>query len=439
MKIPMKKIDLKNDKYVLSISFANYLKGISGMAKVLMEHQIMYNEQNISYVNLFIVKKYLFKERITAFCYYGLVIDGNYQGIYTIEQIINLLYKFNNDNKILLDIHFHHFLYIKIKHLYKLLEHVSYAPVKVFLHDYYTICWNYTLLDSNKEYCGPSGISESKCSDCAFYKRSRNRTQEIRNFLFSYINRITVIAPSEIVRQIWLITYPQFKSRTIVILHQKEIGKYTGNLSQIPPNQKIKIGFLGMPAEHKGWDVWKDIVRKYKDTDQYEFIVFNSSDDMYENMEKVKIKYSSSNLNVMTEALRNTGIHLVLLWAKWPETYSYTLYESLSANAFILTNRISGNITDQIEKRLSGIVFNNEKELMDLLRYPDCVRKMINNFRKSQNYGPMYLEKNNDIVHISRLEGHRKSYVKNIINIKLYNYPLLYVLRILYKYNKIPG
>ena len=145
------------------------------------------------------------------------------------------------------------------------------------MHDYYTICWNYTLLDSNKEYCGPSGISESKCSDCAFYKRSRNRTQEIRNFLFSYINRITVIAPSEIVRQIWLITYPQFKSRTIVILHQKEIGKYTGNLSQIPPNQKIKIGFLGMPAEHKGWDVWKDIVRKYKDTDQYEFIVFNSS------------------------------------------------------------------------------------------------------------------------------------------------------------------
>ena len=240
-------------------------------------------------------------------------------------------------------------------------------------------------------------------------------------------------------KQIWLITYPQFKNRTIVILHQKEIGKYTGNLSQIQPNQKIKIGFLGMPAEHKGWDVWEDIVRKYKDTDQYEFIVFNSSDDKYENMEKVKIKYSSSNLNVMTEALRNTGIHLVLLWAKWPETYSYTLYESLSANAFILTNRISGNITDQIKKRLSGIVLNDEKELMDLFRYPDCVRKIINDFRESKIYGPMYLEKNNDIVHISKSEDHRKLYVKNIINVKLYNYPLLYFLRMLYKYNKIPG
>lgn len=435
----MRKINIKNDKYVLSISFANYLKGISGMAKVLMEHQIMYNEQNISYVNLFVVKKYLFKEKLTAFCYYGLVIDGNYKGIYSIEQIIKLLYQLNNNGKTLLDIHFHHFLYIKIKHLYKLLEYIPYVPVKVFLHDYYTICWNYTLLNSNKEYCGPSSISKAKCINCAFYKRSRKCTQEVRKFLFSFKNRIKVIAPSDIVRKIWLISYPQFKSRTIVILHQKEIGKYTGNMSQILPNQKIKIGFLGMPAIHKGWDVWEKIVRKYKDTDQYEFIVFNSSDEIYQNMEKIKIQYSSSNLNAMTEALRNTDIHLVLLWAKWPETYSYTLYESLSANAFVLTNRISGNITDQIEKRLSGVVFNSEKELMDLFKYPDCIREMINIFRISENYGPMYLEKNNDIVHISRSENYRKSSFKNIMNVKLYNYPLLYILRILYKYNKIPG
>ena len=150
MRLLMKKIDFENNKYVLSISFANYLKGISGMAKVLMEHQIMYNEQNISYVNLFIVKKYLFKEKVTAFCYYGLVIDGNYKGIYSIEQIIKLLYQWNNNGKILLDIHLHHLLYIKIKHLYKLFEYIPDVPIKVFLHDYYTICWNYTLLNSNK-------------------------------------------------------------------------------------------------------------------------------------------------------------------------------------------------------------------------------------------------------------------------------------------------
>lgn len=435
----MKKIDFENNKYVLSISFANYLKGISGMAKVLMEHQIMYNEQNISYVNLFIVKKYLFKEKVTAFCYYGLVIDGNYKGIYSIEQIIKLLYQWNNNGKILLDIHLHHLLYIKIKHLYKLFEYIPDVPIKVFLHDYYTICWNYTLLNSNNEYCGPSGISEEKCRNCAFYKRSKKRTQEVRNLLFSFKNRIKVIAPSDIVRKIWLISYPQFKNRTIVILHQKEIGKYTGNMSQILPNQKIKIGFLGMPAAHKGWGVWEKIVREYKDSDQYEFIVFNSSDDIYKNMEKVKIQYSSSNLNAMTQALRNTGVHLVLLWAKWPETYSYTLYESLAANAFVLTNRISGNITDQIEKRLSGAIFDSEKELMDFFKYPDRVRAIINAFRKGSYYGPLHLEKNNEIVHISESGNRRKLSIKNIINIKLYNYPLLCLLRILYKYNKIPG
>ena len=74
--VSMSKKSFTQKDYVLSISFANYLKGISGMAKVLMEHQKMFNNKNVGYVNLFVVKKYLFQEKITAFCYYGLVING---------------------------------------------------------------------------------------------------------------------------------------------------------------------------------------------------------------------------------------------------------------------------------------------------------------------------------------------------------------------------
>ena len=58
----------------------------------------------------------------------------------------------------------------------------------------------------------------------------------------------------------------------------------------------------------------------------------------------------------MTKALRDNDIQVALLWAKWPETYSYTFYESLSANLYIITNRVSGNITNQVEERRCGMI-----------------------------------------------------------------------------------
>lgn len=47
------------------------------------------------------------------------------------------------------------------------------------------------------------------------------------------------------------------------------------------------------------------MVENYKE--DYRFVVFNSSDDEYQNMEKVKIQYSPGNLSAMTKALRDNA------------------------------------------------------------------------------------------------------------------------------------
>ena len=81
--------------------------------------------------------------------------------------------------------------------------------------------------------------------------------------------------------------------------------------------KKISIAFLGMPAEHKGWKQWEMMVENYKE--DYRFVVFNSSDDEYQNMEKVKIQYSPGNLSAMTKALRDNALVSMNMWGLTPD------------------------------------------------------------------------------------------------------------------------
>lgn len=435
--VRMSKKSFTQKDYVLSISFANYLKGISGMAKVLMEHQKMYNNKSVGYVNLFVVKKYLFQEKMTAFCYYGLVINGEYKGIYSIEQIINFIKSWDDQGKNLIDIHLHHLLYVKLKQIDKLLCHIDAVPIKLYLHDYYTVCWNYTLLKNGESYCGPQMMCPSKCNDCRFYYRSKPREDQIQELLAKYKKRILVVSPSEATKNIWLESYPEFREQTIVIKHQKEIGKYRENLKPLSSCKKISIAFLGMPAEHKGWKQWEMMVENYKE--DYRFVVFNSSDEEYQNMEKVKIQYSPGNLSAMTKALRDNDIQVALLWAKWPETYSYTFYESLSANLYIITNRVSGNITNQVEERRCGIILEDVNELYQLFGDKEELRERINDFRIKYDGGPYYLKENDEIVEYSLKKMTRNTMVSGCINLKLYDFVATKLLNILYHLGKIPG
>ena len=61
-------VRIKNKKYILSVSFANYLKDKTGMPKVMMAHQVMYNSVGISYISLFSVKKNILHDKVMLFC-----------------------------------------------------------------------------------------------------------------------------------------------------------------------------------------------------------------------------------------------------------------------------------------------------------------------------------------------------------------------------------
>lgn len=388
-----------NNKFVLSIAFPQYTKDKSGVSKVIMAHQKMFNEKNVSYIYLFAVKKLIIIDTKTLFSYFGMYIDGQYFGVYTAYDILRLLKKYFDNGHCLLGIHIHHLLYMKLSNIDIILKGIQKAPITVFVHDYYLCCTNYNLMKNNNSFCGGKGLSENYCKECSSYENSRLIEKEIDIFLKKYQERIKFIAPSTVTKKIFLKFHPEFENRIIVLPHQTKVGVYEGNLDEIKDNEKIKIGYMAMPREHKGWEVWKKLQKIYRD--KYEFIVFNSSDDIYDGMDKVKVQFTEDNLNAMTDAVRNKKVHAVLMWSMCPETYSYTCFEAYASNAFIITNNISGNIFNVVESENNGKIFSSENELIEFFKNPITVRKEINEFRRNGKRGPMELYENKEIVDLT--------------------------------------
>lgn len=101
---------------------------------------------------------------------------------------------------------------------------------------------------------------------------------------------------------------------------------------------------------------------------RYTFHAFTQSDPCHPPITWTEVAASDHRKNPMVEALRARCIDVALLWPLCPETYSFTMQEAAGADAFVVTNTISGNIAATVCQTQSGIALENEASLIDLFR-----------------------------------------------------------------------
>lgn len=416
-------------RFVLSIGFPNYTRDKTGMSKVILAHQNLYNKDGVSFVHLFAVKKLLFNDNITLFSYYGMLVDGVFLGVFTPEQVINKCQNWFDNGHELLDIHLHHFLYMVPEKVEIILKAFINTPINVYLHDYYLACTEYTLLRNKEDYCGGRGLTLKNCEGCRAYKESMKREKQIHRILAHHLNMITFISPSEITKQIFETFHPEYIGKIIVVPHQNYSLGRRENTEVISEQNDIRVAFTAMPRRHKGWEIWTKLANRFNGKG-YEFIIFNSTPDSHSNMRKHEVYFTKNNLNAMTDALLDEKVHLSVLWSICPETYSYTCFESYSANSFIVTNNISGNIADVVTAQSNGIVLENEKELFELFEDRSELLRRVNEYRKKTQGGPVRLEDNDAIIKHS-LTIQATKMIGNVRRRLVYNAPLIKILSII--------
>lgn len=373
-------------EYILSIGINDYRNCSGGTNKVILAHQKMFRENGYGYIYLCpLNKKNNDKWKV--------IINNQFKGVKKTQYLDSFLYSISNYNICIREVHIHHLLNASLDEVDKLLIKFD-VDIKFYLHDFFSICPSVKLLKNNISFCGGEKMSREKCGDCTYYENGNHQNMLLRQFIKKYEKKIIFIAPSEVARDLWLKSFEKYRDKVIVIEHQKLIGIYDGNRELI--KDKIKVGYLGEQSDSKGWNVWKHIIKYIKD-DRFEYYYFGKSKSRIKKVTNVKVDFRKD-IDAMIKSLRRKTVDCVILWSIWEETYSYTYYESLASNVFVITNRLSGNIAKQVKKRKNGIVLNNEEELIELFENYDLLSKKINEYKMYIASGAEKLVENDEVI-----------------------------------------
>lgn len=421
----MKKIQLLNNKFVLLVHCRNPYLNNAGSENFIMSQVKVFKRMDIDSIIIFpiVVKQLKMKT-------WGCCVNDRYIGTFCSDNLIkeienvNSLYKCEG-------VFIHSLLFMDLKELGEI---VSFRKqVCLYLHDFCSCCVQFNLRKNKKEFCGNALLYDDKCSDCEYYKQSLSHKEKVETFL-NNIAVLDVVAPSEFVKTLWVEAFPEYSQRTIVINHKRMLGIYTGNMELLHSDRTIKIAFVGQGIDTKGYDKWlfatEEINSSYPG--MYSFYHFGTTDQFKEYINNIAVSIVNEGPDAMIKALRSNNIDIVVLFSAAPETYSYTYFESLASNCFVITNNRSGNIAVETKNRSNGIVIENTREaLYELLEDKNHLQQLLNSFKSSKKYGPEYLEDNDEYIDLlSNEDGNYQSRNKrNLFDIKSIVVNILYRIR----------
>lgn len=399
---------LKYSKYVITVSYGDYTSGTGGTDKFILSQQRLLNEYKISMLYIY-PKPDILGKRIHSDKMWGVLMDGKYYAMTNTFGILKLINKLQGKGLVLSGVIIHHLNNASLNEMYKILKAID-ARIYMYLHDFYTICPSSGLLRDYHDFCGVSFPNEQKCLGCTCLSETTiKRARQIAEFIKKISNRTLFIFPSQSALENWREAYPEKSFHTTVILHQILSGEYKANMSPVSDSEPLRIAYVGYQAPHKGWAEWKEAVKRSHEAGcNYLYYQMGSCNEKIDFVQKCDIDFKKD-INAMITALRENKIDCAVLWSLWPETYSFTFYESYSANCYILTNQLSGNIAAMVKQKGNGTAAENKNDLSALLLDESGLREKINSFRKKKEYGPDRLIENDAIVKLLRSDKKRYS------------------------------
>lgn len=370
--------ELRTQPFVLALSQDDYLHVVGGVQLKMADQQHDMNEKGLRYLHIspFLVRPTLdFSHQPGVM---RLNLDGHFLGFADDDTLLGVLSSLVEEDT-LNSIQLHHLMGWKPDYVPRMLSVAGDVPIYFWLHDFFSICPNYPLLRNDREYCHAPDPVSNACQLCT-YGTIRPLHYQAFNDLFQRF-QIQAVAPSEFALELWRQKFPTFSGVGQVMPNAHlEWGE---RLQETNSDQALKIAFVGYPVFHKGWQTWLNLTEKFGKDPRYRFYHFSSDWQPSSNFEKVSVEVTNSNRTAMTDALREKKIDIAFLWSICPETFSFTLYESLAAGCYVITNPASGNIQDVIKKDTQlGMVYPTETEMLAAFDSADLIETNIY-FRKN--------------------------------------------------------
>lgn len=395
---------------VICISHSDYRTAIGGTEKVIRNECFLLNHKNISYYQFFPISD---DSSISLLAdnnqLVGLNIDKEYIGVFTTTEL-GIIFKVLEKAGVisLLGCHVHHLKGMSIHAIADFLKNVDLQNNIFFIHDFYSVCPQHNLLQSNISFCGVRDIDTQCITMCTIGKKRKEHAKEF-NKLFKEIN-MQFVTPSEAAKKIWIKAYPEYCQNIKVIPHQiiEFRNDGFGALEKKPKNKKIRIAYLGYEAENKGWKIWQKFVNLQKDA-PFEFFHFGASGTKITNVKNIPVDLDERGQNDIIEKIKEFNIDIAFLWSICPETYSFTLFEAFAGGCFIVTTNNSGNLAVQVQKMKCGIVFSSENDMLTFFENVNELEKQVSNYKDT--FQPIDLKNNTKLIDSYRSFTAFQSYI----------------------------
>lgn len=369
--------NLQFNNCVLVISHSDYRVAIGGTEKVLHEEQELLSDCNISYVQVYPVNIHNLEWVDPTLQLVGINVDSQPVGIVTASQLNNIIKLIEQAGVRFLAVNIHHLKGIGTKTAEVILGGMN-AELRFFLHDYYSICPQFNLLQNDLNYCDGPERNSSTCKGCKYGEERGEHLKSYEEFFNK--NEIHFIAPSEVAKSVWGNTYPSLKERVTVYPHQV-LTMGTEIKKSITSPEKVKIAYVGYQSDNKGWEAWRSFVT-HNSSKEYELFHLGAGSERFPHVKQVDVSFVENGPDAMIDAIKKHEIDVAFLWSIWPETYSFTVFESLAAGCFVVTNTLSGNIAVKAEEFQCGVILKDTQELYNFFSNPLQVKEHVNQARK---------------------------------------------------------
>jgi hypothetical protein len=220
-----------------------------------------------------------------------------------------------------------------------------------FIHDFYSICPSMKLLRNGHTFCGGPQETSISCQVCSFGSVRQQHQSRIRELI--EIPDMQVISPSLSAKEVWLSSTGSTK-QVKVLPHISLKSKATRNLKL---GRKLKIAYVGHTVEEKGWTDFLLLMNEFQW--KFNFYVFTTADPKISGCTFIPLINRAGKINHTRDVLMESQIDFVFMFPRWPETFSLVTTEAISAGAFILTNKSSGNIGYLTNEYRSGAIFED--------------------------------------------------------------------------------
>jgi hypothetical protein len=351
---------------VISCSHDDYTRVAGGIQLCMKLEEAAFAERGCAYLNLHPAQQLpvLSRETELAEMMLAVVCDGDTLGAASEDAILSALTHLGSEGVdfglVVHALHGH-----SPEAIAELYERLQPRWAWLWLHDFFVICPGATLLRNNIERCHAPPPESAGCMICVFGDERLRHLPRLRELLDRVPFKLA--APSLFMADRWKKYLGNESLEVTVHVHGAVTPKTTNEPGSDPVRASVdgsvRIAFIGHPELHKGWETFRELVRRYAPSGEYRFYHFVAVDYYLPLVEQRRVSVVEDGPLAMIDALRADSIDLVVVWSIVEESFGYTTREALAAGAAVVTNLGSGNVASVVKASGEGLVFGDERDL----------------------------------------------------------------------------